>query len=85
MKIFCVLCHLLPCFGTAQHSSVRAAAGVAKIMAVGSTKNQLCGSQHLPAAALQSSSGGAKNTHFKPPPAHICRHALENLQNRAVE
>jgi len=33
---------------------------------------------------MRRSSNGAKNTRFKHPHAHICRHAPENPQNRAA-
>ena len=40
------------CFGTARQTFVRAAAGLARVVAVSSDKNQARSGKHLPAAAL---------------------------------
>jgi len=50
MKTLCGLCCFSQCFCTAQQTIVRAAADLAKAMAVGTAKNQDRGTQHIPAA-----------------------------------
>ena len=71
---------------TARQTFVRAAAGLAKVMAVDDAKHGVRGGKSLPATGLAMSSIPAlvKGLCFKTPRAHVCDHAPENTQNRTA-
>jgi len=73
-------------FGKAPQTYVRAAASLARVIAVDGAKHGVRGGKSLPATGLAMSTIPAlvKRPRFKTPRAHVCDHAPENTQNRAA-